>query len=92
MWRFLPEAEYGNGELTYSLSPAPSDGVSFNPGPPAQIGIPASFEAGQEVSYTLTAKDADGDTDTMTIIISVRDGRVPQQCRSIRALRTWNRQ
>ena len=31
--RFLPEAAYGNGTLTYSLSPAPSNGVTFTPGP-----------------------------------------------------------
>ena len=75
--RFLPEAAYGNGELTYSLSPSPGSEVNFTPGPPAQIGVPASLEAGREVRYTLTATDADGDTDTMTIIITVREGVCP---------------
>ena len=75
--RFLPEAAYGNGELTYSLSPSSVSDVTFTPGPPAQIGVPASLEAGREGSYTLTATDADGDTDTMTIIIEVREGVCP---------------
>ena len=75
--RFLPEAAYGNGELTYSLSPTPGSEVTFTPGPPARIGVPASLQAGREGSYTLTATDADGDSDTMTIIIEVREGECP---------------
>ena len=75
--RFLPEAAYGNGELTYSLSPTPGSEVTFTPGPPARIGVPASLQAGREGSYTLTATDADGDSDTMTIIIAVREAVCP---------------
>ena len=75
--RFLPEAAHGNGNLAYSLSLAPSNDVTFTPGPPAWVGIPSSFEAGREMSYTLTATDADGDTDTMTISITVRKGVCP---------------
>ena len=75
--RFLPEAAYGNGELTYSLSPSPGSEVTFTPGPPAQIEVPASLEAGREGSYTLTATDADGDTDTMTINFAVREAVCP---------------
>ena len=75
--RFLPEAAYGNGELTYTLSPLPGSEVTFTPGPPARIGVPASFQAGREDRYTLTATDADGDSDTMTIIIEVREGECP---------------
>ncbi len=75
--RFLPEAAYGNGELTYSLSPLPGSEVTFTPGPPAQIEVPASLEAGSEGSYTLTATDADGDTDTMTINFAVREAVCP---------------
>ena len=70
--RFLPEAAYGKGPLTYSLSPAPSNGVTFTPGPPARIGTSSSSVSGGETSYTLTATDADGDTDTMTVSITVR--------------------
>ena len=75
--RFLPEAEFGNGKLTYSLSPAPSNDVIFAPGPPARIGVSATSVAADTTSYTLTATDADGDTDTMTISITVRKGVCP---------------
>ena len=75
--RFLPEAVYGNGKLTYSLSPAPSNDVIFTPGPPARIGVSATSVAADATSYTLTATDADGDTDTMTISITVRKGVCP---------------
>ena len=75
--RFLPEAAYGKGELTYSLSSAPSNDVIFTAGPPAWIGIPSSFEASREMSFTLTATDADGGTDTMTVTITVRKGVCP---------------
>ena len=75
--RFLPEAAYGNGTLTYSLSPAPSNGVTFTPGPPARIATSTTSVARGEASYTLTATDADGDTDTMTISIVVRKGVCP---------------
>ncbi len=72
--RVLPEAAYGNGTVTYSLSPDPSNGVTFIPGPPAQIEVSSTSAAGVDTSYTLTATDADGDTDTMTIRIIVRKG------------------
>ena len=75
--RFLPEAEFGNGKLTYSLSPAPSNDVTFTPEPPARIGVSATSVVAGETSYTLTATDADGDTDTMTISITVRKGVCP---------------
>ena len=75
--RFLPEAEFGNGKLAYSLSPAPSNDVIFTPGPPARIGVSATSVAADATSYTLTATDADGDTDTMTISITVRKGVCP---------------
>ena len=75
--RFLPEAAYGNGTLTYSLSPAPGNGLTFTPGPPARIETSTTSVARGEASYTLTATDADGDTDTMTISIVVRKGVCP---------------
>ena len=70
--RVLPEAEYGNGMLTYSISPALSNGVTFIPGPPARMGVSTTSTAVSETSYTLTATDVDGDTDTMTVSITVR--------------------
>ena len=75
--RVLPEAEYGNGPLTYSISPAVSNGVTFVPGPPATIGVSSTSVAAGETSYTLTATDAEGDTDTMAVNITVLEGVCP---------------
>ena len=75
--RVLPEAEYGNEPLTYSSSPAVSKGVTFAPGPPARIGVSEMSVAAGETSYTLTATDAEGDTDTMTVNITVLEGVCP---------------
>ena len=69
----LPEATGGSGPLTYSISPAPGNGVVFTPGPPARIGVSATSAATGPTSYTLTATDADGDTDAMTVTVTVRD-------------------
>ncbi|MDE2822841.1 MAG: M12 family metallo-peptidase, partial [Chloroflexota bacterium] len=74
--RFL-EARHGNGPLTYSISPAPGNGVTFEAGPPARIGISAASAAADPASYTITAVDADGDTDMMTITITVRSPVCP---------------
>ena len=70
--RFLPEAEYGNEPLTYSISPVPSNDMTFSPGPPARIGVLAASTAAGPTNYTLTATDAQGDTDTMTVTVTVR--------------------
>ena len=72
--RVLPEAAHGNGTLTYSLSPMPSNGVTFAPGPPAQLEVSSTAVAGDETSYKLTATDGDGDTGSMTINITIRKG------------------
>ena len=72
--RVLPEAAHGNGTLTYSLSPAPSNGVTFAPGPPARIEVSPNSVASVETSYTLTATDEDGDTGSMTIHFTIRKG------------------
>ena len=72
--RVLPEAAHGNGTLTYSLSPMPSNGVTFAPGPPAQLEVSSTAVAGDETSYKLTALDGDGDTGSMTINITIQKG------------------
>ncbi len=72
--RVLPEAAHGNGTLTYSLSPMPSNGVTFAPGPPARIEVSPNSVASVETSYTLTATDEDGDTGSMTIHFTIRKG------------------
>ena len=51
--------------------------MTFTPGPPARIGTSTTSVARGEASYTLTATDADGDTDNMTISIVVRKGVCP---------------
>ena len=53
----LPEADGGAGGFTYSLSPAPPDGLSFDPASRALTGAPA---AGGELAMTYTAADAEG--------------------------------
>ena len=75
--RFLPEADFGNGPLTYSISPALSSGVTFTPGSPARIGVNSTAVAIAETSFTLTATDAEGDTGTMTVNITVLEGVCP---------------
>ena len=75
--RFLPEAEFGNGPLKYSISPDLSNGLTFTPGPPARMGVSTTSAPAGETSYTLTATDAQGDTGTMTVTITVREGVCP---------------
>ncbi len=57
----LPEATGGNGDLTYTLSPDPPEGVTFDPGTRTLAGTPKSPQNATE--YTYTATDADGNTD-----------------------------
>ena len=75
--RILPEAEHGNGPLTYSISPEPTNGLTFIPGPPARVGVSATATAADETNYVLTATDAEGDTGTMTVTIALRNPVCP---------------
>ena len=75
--RPLPRAAFGNGLLTYSMTPDPSNGVTFSPGPPARIGASSTSARDGEAIYTLTATDAEGDTDTMKVSIAVAEGVCP---------------
>ena len=70
----LPEAEGGNGDLTYALSPSPPDGVTFNASTRELSGTPTATQAAVEYTYTVT--DADGNTapsdaDTLEFTIAV---------------------
>ncbi len=70
----LPAATGGNGELTYSLSPDPPDGVSFNPSTRLLSGTPAGTQAATAYTYTVTDSDenttaSDADTDEFTITV-----------------------
>ena len=64
----LPAASGGDGEVTYSLSPQPPAGLSFDAASRTLSGTPTT--AGR-IAYTYTATDADGDEDirSFTIVI-----------------------
>ena len=65
----LPMATSGTGDLTYSLSPAPPNGLVFNPLSRRLSGTPAvPLEA---TFYEYTATDEDGDTATLAFTIEV---------------------
>ncbi len=65
----LPAATGGTGDLAYSLSPIPPDGLVFNPSSRRISGTPAvPLEA---TFYEFTATDADGDTATLAFTIEV---------------------
>ncbi len=64
----LPEAAGGDGTLTYTLSPALPAGVSKNASHRVS-GTPSVKQA--RTQYTWTARDADGDTASLTFHISV---------------------
>ena len=72
----LPAARGGDRPVRYTLTPAPLPaGLSYTPpvAPGASGGIIAGMPtAGQAATaYTLTATDADGDTDTLLLSIEV---------------------
>ena len=75
--RFLPTAADGDGILTYSMSPAPSNGVTFVPSHSASINVATTAVVSDETSYTLTATDEDGDFGTMTINITIAERVCP---------------
>ena len=89
--RFLPEAAYGNGTLTYSLSPAPSNGVTFTPGPPARI---AYIDDVRSPWRGELHTDRNGRRRRHRHHDDQHCGpqrRVPQQRRSLRVHRPWDR-
>ena len=66
----LPAADGGNGTVTYTLSPALSNGLSFNAATRTITGTPSSVQTA--TTYTLTATDSDTygpDSDTATFTI-----------------------
>ena len=65
----LPAASDGNTPLTYSLSPAPPDGLVFNAAARTLSGTPTLGQAATTYTYTVT--DADGDTATKSFTIAI---------------------
>ena len=70
---YLPLATGGNGDLSYTLTPdvrGVVPGLFFNANLPFLFGTP--FRAADAVTLTYTARDADGDTDTLTFSVTVQ--------------------
>ena len=65
----LPEATGGNNPLTYTLTPAPPNGLSLNEVTRRLSGNPISPQAA--TLYTWTVTDADGDEATLTFTIAI---------------------
>ncbi len=65
----LPEATGGNGNKTYSITPASPLGLMFDPSTRELSGTPMNIGGPTRVTYTAT--DEDGDTVTLTFTITV---------------------
>ena len=72
----LPEATGGNAPLTYSLSPSPPRGVTFNASTRTLSGTPTRPQIARTYTYKVT--DLDGDTDTETFTIEVVPDTEPE--------------
>ena len=68
----LPAATGGDGTLTYTLSPDPPAGLTFNAGTRTLSGTPSAGQGATE--YTYTATDTNGDTASLTFTIGVSFG------------------
>ena len=66
----LPQANGGNGGLSYSLTP-PVPGLTFNAVTRQLTGMPSTTGT---YAVTYTVRDEDGDTDTLGFTITVNEG------------------
>ena len=77
----LPQATGGNGDLTYTLTKNDGtklpDGLTFDATMRVLSGRPATGTAAGATQYTLTATDRDGDTATLTFMITIVANEVP---------------
>ena len=71
----LPQATGGDGSLTYALTPDLPEGLTFDAETLMVSGTPT--EAIEEMGYTLTATDSDGDEVTLPFTIEVMPGLIP---------------
>ena len=71
----LPRATGGDGALTYALSPDLPEGLTFNTETRVLSGLPT--EALGETTYTLTARDGDGDEATLRFALAVAEDLMP---------------
>ena len=83
----LPAATGGDGTLSYSLSPAPPAGLSFDAATRRLSGTPTESQAA--TTYTYTATDRDGDTATLTFRIAVGADIEPTFGDSTIGSQTW---
>ena len=67
----LPRATGGRGTLTYTLSPAPPAGLSFDGSTRRLSGVPETAQAASEYRYR--AVDEDGDATELAFAIAVSD-------------------
>ncbi len=67
----LPEASGGDAPLTYSLSPDLPTGLSFDADARTISGTPTVAQA--SITYAYTVTDADGDAESLTFAIVVRN-------------------
>ena len=71
----LPMASSGDGELSYTLAPAPPTGLTFNARTRKLTGTPEETSA--RASYALTATDEDGDTARLQFMLEVEPDMMP---------------
>ena len=71
----LPAAEGGDGQLAYSLSPEPPEGVTLDPATRTLSGTPTAALDGAR--YTWRASDADGDAAELGFSLSVEADFAP---------------
>ena len=81
--KVLPAATSGNAPVTYTLSPALPQGLSFNASTRTISGTPAASQS--STSYTYKVTDGDGDTATLRFTIAVLLGAPPVPTVSITA-------
>ena len=71
----LPEASGGNGELTYTLTPTPPAGLTFDAATRTLSGTPGAAVAA--TTHTYAATDTDGDEATLTFTVTVDADTAP---------------